>query len=406
MMQKVVSVMLATCMTQALRFDMPASWPRQRTGPKAHKSPQRASAAGNLSETDVVEGTSAGAWSSMVVAEPADNTSSTSAEMYTNDSSLNATMSEETRAGKKPSERSNSNTNGDVAGERSADVGRAEAKRSAQHEWSYLHPGAWGDTWEECGARQQSPVDISVDQVASWGTDRLSRHYRGLGVWNTEIVNGGHNLQVNGLFGVLQLPDGMYVAKQFHLHFPSEHTVDGKHLAGEIHIVHQREGAVDLNGLAVLSILLDERVQGEDLSSSEASASVRFLRRLGLQSKAILDIGESSLVPGELNIYEAYSALFEGPFWHYRGSLTTPPCSETVHWYVLQQPGIVPAEMVSAFKRVFPDPSNARPTQPLNARRLVQSQLTLPGEFRGLAFGLAVHPVLLMVASFILTLPV
>ena len=49
----------------------------------------------------------------------------------------------------------------------------------------------------------------------------------------------------------------VYNTLGFHFHFPSEHTINGTHAAGEMHIVHQREGASGLEDLLVVGVLLD-----------------------------------------------------------------------------------------------------------------------------------------------------
>jgi carbonic anhydrase len=52
--------------------------------------------------------------------------------------------------------------------------------------------------------------------------------------------------------------------------------------------------------------------------------------------------------------------------YRYKGSLTTPPCSEVVDWNVYEHPIEVAAEDIEAFKVIFP--MNARPLQPVNRR--------------------------------------
>lgn len=61
---------------------------------------------------------------------------------------------------------------------------------------------------------------------------------------------------------------------------------------------------------------------------------------------------------------------FDGCFFLVLGSLTTPPCTEGVQWYVLQQAITVSAQQKAAFTRLF---ENARPTQAVNSRRVVNS---------------------------------
>jgi carbonic anhydrase len=53
-------------------------------------------------------------------------------------------------------------------------------------------------------------------------------------------------------------------------------------------------------------------------------------------------------------------------YYAFAGSLTTPPCSEDVKWFVLKTPIQISADEVARFARVYP--MNARPVQELNAR--------------------------------------
>ena len=54
------------------------------------------------------------------------------------------------------------------------------------------------------------------------------------------------------------------------------------------------------------------------------------------------------------------------------GSLTTPPCTEDVHWYVLKQPATASPERLAAFRKLYP--MNARPVQPAHGRAISVSQ--------------------------------
>ena len=55
-----------------------------------------------------------------------------------------------------------------------------------------------------------------------------------------------------------------------------------------------------------------------------------------------------------------------GSYYRYDGSLTSPPCSETVKWFVLQTPMTATRAQIQAFKSLFPNPANNRPLQLLN----------------------------------------
>lgn len=77
----------------------------------------------------------------------------------------------------------------------------------------------------------------------------------------------------------------------------------------------------------------------------------------------------------------AFKAQLRSGFYHYSGSLTTPPCSEGVRWYVVNQTAPVSSAMIKTFKDRFPDPGDARPVQGLNGRTVLLNHLSLPGEF-------------------------
>jgi carbonic anhydrase len=67
-------------------------------------------------------------------------------------------------------------------------------------------------------------------------------------------------------------------------------------------------------------------------------------------------IDPSKLLPADLS------------YMSYPGSLTTPPCSEGLSWFMLRTPAEWSTEQIDAF-RALPnmDPSN-RPLQPLHGR--------------------------------------
>ncbi len=58
-------------------------------------------------------------------------------------------------------------------------------------------------------------------------------------------------------------------------------------------------------------------------------------------------------------------------YYRYPGSLTTPPCSETVEWLLLSNPITVAEADVAAFAKLYP--LNARPVQRDNRRYVLQS---------------------------------
>ena len=56
-------------------------------------------------------------------------------------------------------------------------------------------------------------------------------------------------------------------------------------------------------------------------------------------------------------------------YFRYQGSLTTPPCTEGVDWFVMAEPVEVDADLIDRFRQVMGP--NVRPLQPDNARPVV-----------------------------------
>jgi len=250
-----------------------------------------------------------------------------------------------------------------------------------RHPWNYSDPHTWPDLegYEDCRNNAQSPVNLKDEDVQQTGEYSMVNMVKYLSLPDTqlELLNNGHAFQIDAPFGRLKLPDGIYDALQFHLHFPSEHKINGKHFAGELHIVHQKRGADHNNDLAVVGVMLQ---QAPTLAHVEAD-EVDFFDQLlkfppgegqGKAMKGLL---------GEVELNRTFGRSFSGKFFHYQGSLTTPPCTETVHWYVMETPTQVSRAAISRFKSFFPKPHNNRPVQELNGRPVVKSAASISDEF-------------------------
>jgi carbonic anhydrase len=138
-----------------------------------------------------------------------------------------------------------------------------------------------------------------------------------------------------------------YELVQFHFHKPSEEKIDGKGHDMVAHMVHQGPGGK----LAVLAVLLDTGTENRVVKTLLDNLP----KEKGKENVAdTVMINALDLIPRNKGYYL------------YAGSLTTPPCSEDVTWYVLKTPVQVSADEVAKFARYYP--MNARPIQPLNDR--------------------------------------
>jgi len=59
-------------------------------------------------------------------------------------------------------------------------------------------------------------------------------------------------------------------------------------------------------------------------------------------------------------------------YWTYTGSLTAPPCTEGVQWYILEQEMTLSRDQLRAFATLFK--VNSRPLQDLHGRRVEASE--------------------------------
>jgi len=223
------------------------------------------------------------------------------------------------------------------------------ASPSAAAHWTYTGedgPENWGELspdYEACASgRSQSPVDVADPEPTDLAD--ITFVYRPAPL---EIVNNGHTIQVNYAPGsYAELGGKRYELAQFHFHSPSEHTVNGKHAEMEVHLVHR-----DKDGkLAVVGVFLKP---GHELAGLAATWK-NLPKTEGEKPVAGASVDASSLLPKRAEVYT------------YSGSLTTPPCSEGVSWFVMVDPAEVSAEQIKVFQAIVSP--NARPVQPLNSR--------------------------------------
>jgi carbonic anhydrase len=212
----------------------------------------------------------------------------------------------------------------------------------AEHSWSYAEPAAWPST---CATgKQQSPVDLT----GATGEDLADVTFN-YAPGEVTVTNTGHTALATYAPGSSIELDGVtYELVQFHVHAPSEHLVDGEEAAAELHLVHQAADGT----LAVVGVLVTEGV---------ASTSITpYL-------DAIPDDVDAEASAGEI---DAADLLPESPLsWRYDGSLTTPPCTEGVHWTVMEEPVTWSAEQIAAVAERYA--GSHRPVQPLGERELV-----------------------------------
>lgn len=116
-----------------------------------------------------------------------------------------------------------------------------------------------------------------------------------------------------------------------------------------IHLVHK-----DAEGhIAVVAVLFDEGASNAGIKA--VVEHIPTVKEREINADTTVDA--NSLLPQTRSYYT------------FKGSLTTPPCSEGVTWFVLQTPSTLSNSELETLVRLYPH--NARPVQPVNARTVM-----------------------------------
>lgn len=230
--------------------------------------------------------------------------------------------------------------------------------------FTFAHAGSdthWGysgetgpDNWaklspdnQACTGKNQSPINLSGFIEAELAP--LKIHYQPGG---HEIVNNGHSIQVNYAAGSSIEVDGQtFELKQYHFHSPSENHINGESYPLEAHFVHANQ-----NGdLAVVAVMFKEGAS----NLAVARAWSRIPENSGDKQTLSVKTRALALLPASKDYYR------------FNGSLTTPPCSEGVRWFVMKEISSVSKKQIAAFTDVMLHDNN-RPIQVTHSRPILQ----------------------------------
>lgn len=222
--------------------------------------------------------------------------------------------------------------------------------------WTYSGaegPSHWGNldpAYSLCSlGRTQSPIDVKDGKPADLPILKID--YQAVPL---NIIDNGHTIQVNYPPGsTLTVGDKTYTLKQFHFHHPSEEHINGKSFPLVAHLVH-----ADADGhLAVIAILFE---------SGAANPLIDTLwKNIPAEKEKAQDVPSVSVRAQDL-------LPSDRGYFTFVGSLTTPPCTEGVTWYVLKSHTTISPDEVARFAKSYP--MNARPIQPTNGREILQSK--------------------------------
>jgi carbonic anhydrase len=171
------------------------------------------------------------------------------------------------------------------------------------------------------------------------------------------LSNTGDTIKLDFPEGPTVTFDGRtYNIKQVHFHTPSEHQIDGVTYPMELHVVSSFEPKTPDEPPCYLVFSFLYRMGEEDPFITS------FL------SQVPEEPGGEELEPGQVSIDDADRTRLIGDYYHYRGSLTTPPHTETVEWLI--QKAIVEASPEQIRRINVLEGDNARRVQALYGRKV------------------------------------
>ena len=222
--------------------------------------------------------------------------------------------------------------------------------------WTYQgvgNPEQWGKLKPDFAlceiGKNQTPINLVENEMIEAELSAIEFAYKNSAA---TVVNNGHTIQINYPQGSsIKIEGKTFNLVQFHFHTPSENQINVKSFPLEVHLVHKN----DKGELAVIGVMFDVGNAHELLDSIWKKVSSKENEEVKLDQ----EINPMNLLPEEKN------------YFRFNGSLTTPPCSEGVRWFVMKKPLTASPEQIHQFKGWMKH-DNARPLQPVNARPILK----------------------------------
>jgi len=248
------------------------------------------------------------------------------------------------------------------------------ASECSDQPFSYDHGASGQQSWcgrcNESGALPLPQAPINIPKIAESAQPAIV--FNGYNE-NTSLViypHNPYNLKVDyksssnpvATIDIGSSANSRFKLLEFHFHRPSEEAIDNRRFPMVLHLVHLREVEGCEPGkpgcVAAVAILIKEGTPSQQTTDLLNTLFSHFPPPAGPQN---VQINLEGLLP---------PSYVNAGYWSYGGSLTTPPCTENITFYVLKPMLTFSAAQIVEFERRYPTP-NARDIQPLHDRHRV-----------------------------------
>ena len=173
----------------------------------------------------------------------------------------------------------------------------------------------------------QSPINI-LSEATTTGGHNITLNFTGE---IDEVKNLGHTVQLDLEPGNTISIDGRaFEFKQMHFHTPSEHLIDGVTYPMEMHVVTTLKDQPEGETTEYLVLAFFAKMGKENKFISH------FIDQIPKKEGDINEVDLNALTDSETsNVADLLKKL--NSYYHYKGSLTTPPYTESVNWYVMKE---------------------------------------------------------------------
>eukprot|EP01083_Nonionella_stella_P066296 174448_1 len=266
--------------------------------------------------------------------------------------------------------------------------------------WTYNDQDVWSGSCNTDDNIQQSPINIrtpylhecdtntpvlywNVSHIDQFRVENVQSHF----TLNFELISDEHPEKHGALrnnFAGSSNEHPTFILHSAHIHWNSEHTINGRRGGLEVHFVHYSSdydnitqslsaSPTDTYALAVVAVIFDTGAPNDFFSALIGNDDFEKL-----QDGNSIEIGNLDI--HKLLPFDEGETAEDIPYYHYKGSLTTPPCSPIVQWHVLKEKLSISKWQMKQLRKIKDEDGNKISRNYRNLQQIVSNVHLCNGE--------------------------